>query len=94
MRVTVTRTGGFGGLRLQRSVDTSGRPDAAEWEELVRTSGVTSGSAPLPGRGSGAGQPDRFTYKIDVDGREVTVAEHELTGPLHTLVQRVLAQEP
>ncbi|HEV7756415.1 MAG TPA: protealysin inhibitor emfourin [Mycobacteriales bacterium] len=86
MRITVTRTGGFGGLRVERSVDTSGRPDAAEWEELVRTAGLDSVPASPP-------QPDRFGYVIDVDGRRVTVGEPDLTGPLHTLVQRVLSSD-
>jgi hypothetical protein len=86
MHITVTRTGGFAGLRTERSVDTDGRPDAAEWEELVRTAGLDAAPASPP-------QPDRFTYRIDVDGRTVTVAEQDLTGPLHTLVQRVLAAD-
>ncbi|MCW2569379.1 MAG: Metalloprotease [Mycobacterium sp.] len=86
MHITVTRTGGFGGLKVERSVDTDGRPDAAEWEELVRTAGLDAVPASRP-------QPDRFTYRVDVDGRTVTVGEHDLTGPLHTLVQRVLAAD-
>ena len=83
MQITVTRTGGFGGLKVERSVDTDRRPDAAEWEELVRTAGLAAVPASRP-------QPDRFTYRVDVDGRTVTVGEPDLTGPLHTLVHRVL----
>jgi hypothetical protein len=86
MNITVTRTGGFGGLKVERSVDTDGRADAAEWEELVKTAGFDALPASPP-------QPDRFTYRIDVDGRTVTVGERDLTGPLHTLVQRVLSAD-
>ncbi|HEV7825968.1 MAG TPA: protealysin inhibitor emfourin [Mycobacteriales bacterium] len=88
MRITVTRSGGFAGLRLERSVDTTGRADAPEWEELVRTARLDS----VPAASRAPGQPDRYTYRVDVDGREVTVPEQSLTGPLHTLVQKVLAE--
>jgi hypothetical protein len=85
MQITVRRTGGFAGLRLERSVDTSTRDDAGELEELVKTAQLDAVPQTPP-------QPDRFTYEVDVDGRQVTVAEPNLTGPLHTLVQRVLDQ--
>jgi hypothetical protein len=83
MRITVTRTGGFAGLRQERSVDTSTRDDAKELEELVRTARLDAVPASPP-------QPDRYVYKVDVDGKEVTVAEPDLDGPLHTLVKKVL----
>jgi hypothetical protein len=86
MHITVTRTGGFAGLRLERSVDTAQRSDAPEWEELVRTANLAS--VPRPSKA----QPDRFTYQVNVDGRAVTVAEPDLNGPLHTLVERVLRE--
>jgi hypothetical protein len=86
MRITVTRTGGFAGTRVQRSVDTAEREDASELEELVK-------SARLDAVPKSAGQPDRFTYEVDIDGRKVTIAEPDLNGPLHTLVQRVLRQQ-
>ncbi|NMH97251.1 hypothetical protein HF526_07970 [Pseudonocardia sp. K10HN5] len=86
MHITVTRTGGFAGLRLQRSVDTAQRADASEWDELVKTARLDSVSRPK-------NKPDRFTYRVEVDGRTVTVAEPDLHGPLHTLVERVLHQE-
>jgi hypothetical protein len=86
MHITVTRTGGFAGLRMQRSVDTAERSDAPEWEKLVRSARFDL----APQRN---GRPDRFTYQVDVDGRSVTVGEPDLDGPLHTLVERVLRQE-
>jgi hypothetical protein len=85
MRITVKRTGGFAGVSLERTVDTSESPDARELEELVRSARLDA----VPER---SGQPDRFTYEIDVDGRRVRVGEPDLDGPLHTLVQRVLQQ--
>jgi hypothetical protein len=85
MRITVRRTGGFAGLRLERSVDTAERDDARELEELVQTAKLDAVPQTPP-------QPDRFTYEVDIDGRRVTIAEPNLTGPLHTLVQRVLDQ--
>jgi hypothetical protein len=86
VHITVTRSGGFGGLRVERSIDTEGRPDAAEFEELVRTARLDHVRESPP-------QPDRFTYRIDVDGHTVTAGESDLTGPLHTLVRRVLAAD-
>ena len=86
MRIAVTRTGGFAGLRQERSVDTSKREDAPEWEELVRTAQLDS----LP---KSPGKPDRYVYHVDVDGRQVTVAEPDLNGPLHTLVRKVLEEK-
>jgi hypothetical protein len=88
VRITVTRTGGFAGLRLQRTVDTDDRADAPEWEELVRAARLDS----VPAASRAAGQPDRFTYRVEAEGSEVTVAEPDLTGPLHTLVRKVLAE--
>jgi hypothetical protein len=85
MRITVTRTGGFAGTRLSRSVDTAGRADASELEELVKSARLDAVPEPT-------GSPDRFTYELDVDGKRIKVAEPDLNGPLHTLVQRVLRQ--
>ncbi|HEY0487781.1 MAG TPA: protealysin inhibitor emfourin [Mycobacteriales bacterium] len=86
MHITVTRSGGLAGLRLERSVDTAGRPDAAEFEELVRSARL---GAVGPAK---TGQPDRYSYRVDVDGHTVTLGEDDLSGPLHTLVERVLAE--
>lgn len=35
MRIQVSRTGGFAGIARHGEIDTSGRPDASEWEALA-----------------------------------------------------------
>jgi hypothetical protein len=83
MRVVVTQIGS-GGTIKRRMVDTDGRRDASQWEELVaRALAVRLPYRPAPG---GA------VYHLRVDDRDVMVAEHDLAGPLLDLVTAVLAE--
>ena len=84
MKISVTRSGGFAGITRRAEVDTSARDDAADWHDLVRR-------ADLSGRGEPTGRPDRFTYRIDVDGTTAHVGEADLDEPTRELVDRVLA---
>ncbi|MFI6942805.1 protealysin inhibitor emfourin [Streptomyces sp. NPDC050418] len=86
MRIQVRRTGGFGGLEHHREVDTSGRPDAAEWHALAD-------EAAAHGRGTPpVGVPDGFSYQITIDGRTVYCADPRLTETQRRLISRVLKE--
>ncbi|MEU1127587.1 protealysin inhibitor emfourin [Streptomyces sp. NPDC005899] len=86
MRIQVSRTGGFAGIARHGEVDTSGRPDAAEWESLAEAALATGrGAAP-------AGVPDGFRYRITVDDRTVRCADPGLTDAQRALISRVLKE--
>ncbi|GAA2929268.1 MULTISPECIES: protealysin inhibitor emfourin [Streptomycetaceae] len=86
MRIQVSRTGGFAGIARRGEVDTSGRPDAAEWEALAE-------AALAAGRGGPpAGVPDGFHYRITVGDRTVDCADPRLTEAQRALVSRVLKE--
>ncbi|BFO21339.1 hypothetical protein SHKM778_77270 [Streptomyces sp. KM77-8] len=86
MRIEVSRTGGFAGIERRAGVDTTGRPDAAEWHTLAeRALSDGRGSPPM-------GVPDGFSYRITVDGRSVYCADPALTDDQRTLIRRVLKE--
>jgi hypothetical protein len=86
MRIQVSRTGGFAGIARRREVDTTGRPDAAEWRTLAE-------EALAAGRGSPpTGVPDGFRYRITVDERTVHCADPHLTEAQRALISRVLKE--
>ncbi|MEU6480880.1 protealysin inhibitor emfourin [Streptomyces sp. NPDC047017] len=91
MRIQVRRTGGFAGIERHAEVDTSGRPDAPEWQALAEK--VLSEEAAAAGRGTPpAGVPDGFHYEITVDGHTVRTADPDLTEDQRELVSRVLKE--
>lgn len=49
MRIQVSRTGGFAGIARHGEIDTTGRADAAEWEDLARSAVAGSGDGPPAG---------------------------------------------
>ncbi|APE21553.1 MULTISPECIES: protealysin inhibitor emfourin [Streptomyces] len=86
MRIRVRRTGGFAGIERSAEVDTSGRPDAAEWHGLaaaVLADGTADGAR---------GVPDGFSYEITVDDHTVHCADPRLTEAQRTLITRVLKE--
>ncbi|MFE7752234.1 protealysin inhibitor emfourin [Streptomyces sp. NPDC057428] len=86
MRIQVRRSGGFAGIARRGEVDTSGRPDASEWESLAE-------AALAAGRdGPPAGVPDGFHYRITVGDRTVDCADPRLTQEQRTLISRVLGE--
>ncbi|NGO67661.1 protealysin inhibitor emfourin [Streptomyces boncukensis] len=86
MRITVTRTGGFGGLTRRASLDTAGRADAAELASLAR-------EAVAEGRGQQQpGVPDGFHYELVVDGETAHCADPRLTEAQRALIGRVLKE--
>ncbi|MEU8571258.1 protealysin inhibitor emfourin [Streptomyces pathocidini] len=87
MRIQVKRTGGFAGITRRAEVDTSGRPDAAEWHALAE-------EAAAEGRGEPpAGVPDGFRYEITLDGeRTVRCADPRIGAAQRKLITRVLKE--
>lgn len=88
MRIQVSRTGGFAGIARHREVDTSGLPDAAEWEALADAA-LAGGRAGPP---AGAAVPDGFMYRITAGDRTVHCADPRLTEAQRTLISRVLRE--
>jgi hypothetical protein len=82
MRVAVTRIEWDGSMR-RRVIDTAGRGDAGQWEDLIaRALAVMPPYRPAPGGP---------VYHLRFDEGAVLVAEHDLSGPLSDLVTAVLA---
>ncbi|MFF1722237.1 protealysin inhibitor emfourin [Streptomyces sviceus] len=86
MRIQVRRTGGFAGIERHKEVDTSGRPDAHEWQALAEKA-VAAGRGTPP-----IGVPDGFSYEITVDGRTVYAADPRLTEEQRELISKVLKE--
>ncbi|MFJ5993928.1 protealysin inhibitor emfourin [Streptomyces sp. NPDC092370] len=86
MRIQVRRTGGFAGIERHAEVDTSGRPDAAEWHALAGQA-VAAGRSTPP-----VGVPDGFSYQLTVDGKTVYCADPRLTEEQRKLISRVLKE--
>jgi hypothetical protein len=86
MRIQVRRTGGFAGIERHAEVDTSGRPDAQEWQALAERA-LASGRGTPP-----IGVPDGFSYQITVDGKTVYAADPRLTEEQRELISRVLKE--
>jgi hypothetical protein len=86
MRITVTRTGGFGGLTRRATLTTDGRPDAADLDDLAR-SAHTEGLAARP-----LGVPDGFHYEITTDEGTSYCADPRLTEAQSKLVDRVFRE--
>ncbi|MER6466279.1 protealysin inhibitor emfourin [Streptomyces sp. NPDC001288] len=86
MRIQVRRTGGFAGIERQAEVDTSGRPDAQEWQTLAEHALAAGRGAPPHG------VPDGFAYRITVDGRTAYAADPHLTAEQRELITRVLKE--
>ncbi|AYG83027.1 hypothetical protein DWB77_05219 [Streptomyces hundungensis] len=86
MRIQVSRSGGFAGIERRAEIDTSGRPDAAEWRALAKAALAEGHTAPR------AGVPDGFHYVITVAGHTVHCADPDLTQAQRELISRVLKE--
>lgn len=86
MRIQVRRTGGFAGIERHKEVDTSGLPDAHEWQALAEKA-LAAGRDVRP-----IGVPDGFSYEITVDGRTVYAADPRLTEEQRRLISKVLKE--
>ncbi|MEV0171748.1 protealysin inhibitor emfourin [Streptomyces sp. NPDC050803] len=86
MRIQVRRTGGFAGIERFAEVETSGRPDASEWQALAEKA-VAGGRGTPP-----VGVPDGFSYQITVDGKTVYCADPRLSEEQRKLITKVLKE--
>lgn len=82
MRVIVSRSGGFAGIRLTWQVQLDERPDAEEWLALIAELPWNE-VRPVPP------EPDRYIYSIRCAQRSATLSEPQLEGPWRELVTRV-----
>jgi hypothetical protein len=86
LKITVVRTGGLAGMRLEKSVDTATLDDGTQLETLVESAGLTDAAA------GEAPYADRFSYEISTDdGRQLVVGESKLTAAQRGLVDRLMA---
>ncbi|MCX5015271.1 hypothetical protein OG765_30580 [Streptomyces sp. NBC_00555] len=76
MLITVTRSGGFAGFEKLRALNTSGRADAADLEELAQQA-----VAPVA---------DGFHYRITVDDEVLDLQDPCLSDAQRTLIRAVL----
>ncbi|MGW7076212.1 protealysin inhibitor emfourin [Streptomyces sp. BA2] len=86
MRIQVKRTGGFAGIERHAEVDTSGLPDAPEWQALAQEAMAEGRSTPP------IGVPDGFSYQLTVDGHTVYCSDPRLTDSQRRLITRVLKE--
>lgn len=86
MRISVTRTGGFGGLARRAVLDTADRPDSDTIETLAREA-LLQARAERP-----VGVPDGFSYEIETDDSVGYCADPRLTEAQSALITRVLKE--
>jgi hypothetical protein len=86
MKVSVTRSGGFAGLRRTWAVIVDEQPDRDAWDDLLGRVPWGEGTRSVP-------QPDRYVYEIRYSRRRVTLPEQQLTGVWKELVDRVREAE-
>lgn len=82
MRISVIRTGGFGGIARRAALETS----ESELAELARLA-LEEGRATRP-----IGVPDGFHYEIEVDGQARYCADPRLTDAQRSVITRVLRE--
>ncbi|MFC7622506.1 protealysin inhibitor emfourin [Microlunatus sp. GCM10028923] len=89
--VTVTRSGGFAGLRLERTDDPDdlGASEAAEWRAVLADPTVWKGFRPAT---AGPPVPDGFTFTVRVPGAgiDIRAGERDLPPRLRGLLNRFL----
>ena len=81
--VTVTRSGGFAGIRQTGELTLGDDPRTPEVESLLDRIDLGSVAPHVP-------QPDRFVYTFNLGGQEVVVGEQDLTPDLHQLATVLL----
>ena len=79
--MAVTRSGGFAGMVRHAEIDSADHPSVAGLIDAIRLDDVPE---PKP-------EPDRFVYDIAIGDHAARVGESDLHGPLHELVDHVMA---
>lgn len=86
MHIHVKRTGGFGGIERNATIDTDGLTDSDEWQALADQAVAEARETPP------VGVPDGFTYQISVGERTVYCSDPRLTDCQRKLISRVLKE--
>ncbi len=87
MMITLTRTGGFTGIPMKKTIDTQKLlpEEAKQIEDLVLTSNFFTFKEPRV-----KNSPDRFTYTISIEhnalSRTLRINENSLTAPLKAVI--------
>ena len=84
MKVVVSRSGGFAGIRTTWEVQVDEQPDRSAWADLLA-------GLPWDEVSETAPQPDRFIYRIRCAPHEVVLGEQQVCGPWKELIDRVRA---
>lgn len=90
MIITLTRSGGFIGIPLKKTIDTStlSKEKAQEIEQLV-----TQYDFSLLPKVSGENLPDQFTYMLSIHNQvtahDVIIAEKDLDEKIHNLIMLI-----
>lgn len=91
-RITVVRSGGFAGLRLERTgtPEELPEPDAGEWRSVLADPSIWPSARPS------ARQTDGFVFSVSAPGAgiEVSAAEQEYPPHLRDLLVRFLDRRP
>ena len=82
MKVIVSRSGGFAGIRTTWEVQVDEQPDRSAWAELLD-------GLPWDEMSETAPQPDRYVYRIRCAPHEVVLGEQQVCGPWQELIDRV-----
>ncbi len=82
MKISVVRSGGFAGLSRTWVVRVEEQDDRESWLALVQ-------DLPWHDRRRHPAHPDRFSYRIRVSRRQITLPEQQLDGAWRELVDRV-----
>lgn len=88
MKITVTRSGGFGGLTRTWSLEVSRTEAEQRWLPLAEAEAHDTAEDHAPEAAAGNLQRDRFTYRIAIGYTEVQFPESELDDPWRELVDR------
>lgn len=95
MKVQLTRSGGFGGVRLSTALDTDALPpgEAAKLRRLISESAFFEQPSSLKSSSSG---PDRFQYRLSAEEgeekKEIETDETAMPEALRPLVEYLIDQ--
>lgn len=91
MRIQFERTGGFTGMRLALDLTESDLPED-EWQTL-QAALQQAEFFQLPGKYTGGGQPDRFTYQVTVEtethSHTVELGDGQIPENVQPLIQQL-----
>ena len=86
MRISFERTGGVAGVRLACTIDTAtlAPAEGARLEHLVARARLEALPPAAPP------EPDRFEYRLEVDGRAFSFGERQVGAALRPLLAALL----